>query len=705
MGWPLRWQQSLPSSPELGEFHLDASYLEASSRLAGWHINLMRLLSEEMLSYFRLSNLTQEAPRSLGEYFFLFYPYFLGTLFVFSGKLFHTLPDAAEALTHALEVHPLPLSAMEIMRRGRVILERRALPFSSSTPTGGASSANPPPKHVRRRPAVQPALLARPTRPRTTRVPQSAARARPRAPRTARPIATTSPLENPPRSSYIPGLGLSARLMGLGGRTGNVSFADPDFREASQAARRAHATNERMSYSVPSPSRRRTRPPSDDSDSDDQPLSQRRRRQAPRPTSDSGPSSVPSPPPNAAISLTHPQVTPPSFPSQAANPPTSSINRTESSSIPPAPSQHAQADGASPSQPAQADEIGLSERPFHIPPTVPPPGPSSAPSDETTEPSAPPNSAAGPSGPPPPIYRKYCTTLPSEEQLWDQTNIPTSSLTMKGRLATIWEESMRHMNSLSSLAQMDQFAELYTKACAQSLIMDHSFHTTYHQKKMLQDRVAELETQLNDLAQASYALRAEIKELTRRKNSLEVSLARSNHELKDLQKKISQADTVHQQNMDQQALEQQRAMDQLSQKLRAVETLVRDQDQKLKSQEVLLQSQESRLSSQATDLATAKNELAQARATTEGMSTALTIYREGENDRCLQSRAAYLRSSEFYAQMGHHFSTSVIYGAGGALRQLHEQDYLKSLPPPEFLDHDRILKEISDDIFDPFDIQ
>ncbi|XP_042415081.1 MICAL-like protein 1 [Zingiber officinale] len=422
--------------------------------------------------------------------------------------------------------------------------------------------------------------------------------------------------------------------MGLGGRTGNVPFADPDFREASQAARRARATDERTRHSVSSLSRRQTRLPSDDSDSDNQPLSQRRQRQAPRPTSNSGPSSVPSPHPNADISLTHPQVTPPSFPSQVADPPTSSINQTEPSSNPSAPSQHAQADGADPSQHAQSDEIGPSERLFHIPP-VPPPGPFSAPSDETAEPSSPPDSAAGPSGPPPPIYRKYCTTLPSEEQLWAQTNIPTSSLTMKGRLATIWEESPRHMNSLPSPAQMDQFAELYTKACVQSLIMNHSFHTTYHQKKMLQDRVAELETQLNDPAQASYALRAEIKELTRRKNSLEVSLARSNHELKDLQKKLSQADTVLQQNMDQQALEKQRAMDQLSQRLRAAETLVQDQDQKLKLQEVLLQSQEARLRSQATDLATAKNELAQARATAEGVSTALTIYREGENDRYL----------------------------------------------------------------------
>ena len=109
------------------------------------------------------------------------------------------------------------------------------------------------------------------------------------------------------------------------------------------------------------------------------------------------------------------------------------------------------------------------------------------------------------------------------------------------------------------------------------------------------------------------------------------------------------------------------------------------------------------MTSQATELATAWNELAQARATTEGVSTALTIYKDGENNHCIQNRALYLRSPEFCAQVGHRFSTSAIYGAGGALRQPYEQDYLKSLPPPEFLDHDRILKEIPDEIFAPFE--
>ncbi|XP_042401087.1 probable serine/threonine-protein kinase samkC [Zingiber officinale] len=278
--------------------------------------------------------------------------------------------------------------------------------------------------------------------------------------------------------------------MGLGGGTGNVPFASPASREAYQAARQAHAANDRLSQNVSSPSRRSARSPSDDSDSDNQPLSQRRRRRNPRPVFNSGPSSIPSPPPTVAASPPSPHVTPPPIPGPVTDPPNSSNTQAEPPLAHPSTSQH-----------AHDNEAGPSERPSTIPPA------------------------------------------------------------------------------------------------------------------------------------ASHALRAEIKDLTSRKNNLEVSLALTNHELEELQEKQSQADNVHQQSMNQQALEHQRAMDQLVQKLRAAETLVQDQDQKLKSQEALLKSQETQLTSQATELATARSELAQARATTEGVSTALAIYREGENDR------------------------------------------------------------------------
>ncbi|XP_042415101.1 formin-1-like [Zingiber officinale] len=360
-----------------------------------------------------------------------------------------------------------------------------------------------------------------------------------------------------------------------------------------------------------------------DSDSDDLPLAQRRRRRAPHPVSDSGPSSIPSPPPAAVISPPPPVVPQPPIPSHAHDPPISSNTQVE-----PLLAQPSTAQPSTPQQP-QGGEAGPSERSSATPPAVHPQGPSSAPSISTAGPSAPLGSATGPSDPSPLTYHNYSTSVPSEGRLWSRTDVPTSSLKMKGRLATLWEESIQRMDSLPPLAQMDKFAELYVKACAESLAVNNSFHAIHHQNKVLRDQVAELELQLNDPAQASHALRVEIKDLTRKKNNLEVSLTQARHELKDLQEKQSQADTVHQQSINQQALEHH----QLAQKLRAAETLAKDQDQKLKSHEALLKSQETQLTSQATELAAARSELAQARATTEGVSIALAIYRDGENDR------------------------------------------------------------------------
>ncbi|XP_042465973.1 predicted GPI-anchored protein 58 [Zingiber officinale] len=314
---------------------------------------------------------------------------------------------------------------MEIMRRGRVILQRRALPHGSSTSIGGASRAHPPPRPARRGSSVVlPAPLACPTRLRTARPPRPAAPARPRATRPPRPAAPACPrvarppkptaltllhTVSSPRATYIPGRGLGERLMGLGGGTGNISFASPAFREASQAARRARAINERLSQDTPSPSRRRARSPSDD-----QPLAQRCRRRAPRPVSDSGPSSTPSPPPNVAASH------PPPIPSPVNNPPISSDTQVEPQLAPPFTLQQ-----------TQGDEAG---------------------------PSAPPSSTAGPSDPSQLTYHSYCTSIPSEGRLRSRTDVPTSYLNMKGRLTSVWEESMQHMDSLPPPAQMDKFA-------------------------------------------------------------------------------------------------------------------------------------------------------------------------------------------------------------------------------------------------------
>ncbi|XP_042400965.1 formin-like [Zingiber officinale] len=472
--------------------------------------------------------------------------------------------------------------------------------------------------------------------------------------------------------------------------------------------------NDRLNRDASSPSRRRVRLPSEESDSDDLPLTQRLRHRAPPSMPDSGPSDILSPsPPVATTSPPSPPIAAQApIPSQANVPPDPSTVLVE----PPLTQPSLPAQPSTSRQP-QSTEAGPSRRPPPVtsslePPTMPP----SAPSMSAAGPSG---TAVGPSQPPPPAPQFYRTTAPSEVGLHSRNDVSTSFLIMKGRLATLWGESMHQMEILPPPAQMKRFSELYIKvsfrncllqllsssflsnvlpmsqACAESLTINQSFHAVNHQNKMLQDKVAELELQLNDPVQAIHALRAEIKDLTKERNSLEVSLALAHHELKGLKEEKSQVDIVHQQSMDQQALEHQRAIDQLTQKLRAAETLAQEHEKKLKFQAA-------QLTSQAAELLDARNELAQTRATADGASTSLALYKEGENDRCQQSRALYLRSPEFCTQAGQRFSTSVIYGAAGALRQLYEQDYLKSAPPPEFLDHDRILKEIPDEIFAPF---
>ncbi|XP_042420595.1 proline-rich receptor-like protein kinase PERK8 [Zingiber officinale] len=242
--------------------------------------------------------------------------------------------------------------------------------------------------------------------------------------------------------------GALQRFLGLGRRSGNVPYANPAFREASQAARQARAANDRLSQDAPSASRRRARLHSDDSDSDDQPLSQRLRRRAPHPVLDSGPSAIPSPsPPVAAASPPPPIVTPPPVRSQADVPPDPSAIPVEPPTAQPSPPAQP------PTQPStspqhQSTEADPSRR--SPPSTSPPelsPVPPSAPSGSAAGPSGsaagPSGSAAGPSQPPPPVPLYYRTTAPSEAGLQSRRDVPTSSLTMKGHIATVWKESRR----------------------------------------------------------------------------------------------------------------------------------------------------------------------------------------------------------------------------------------------------------------------
>ncbi|XP_042415259.1 proline-rich receptor-like protein kinase PERK13 [Zingiber officinale] len=283
---------------------------------------------------------------------------------------------------------------------------------------------------------------------------------------------------------------------------------------------------------------------------------------------DSGPSAIPSssPPVATASPPAPPIATPTPVPSQTDVPPAPPEVQVEPPLAQPFTSQQHQSMEVDPShRPSPATSL---PEPSQVPP--------SAPSRSAAGPSS---SAAGPSQPPPPVPLYHYITAPSEAGLLSRRDVPTSSLTMKGRLATLWEESMHQMELLPPPAQMNRFFELYIKvnfhacllqllsssllldvssisqACAESLRINQSFHAVYHQNKMLRDKVTELELQLNNPAQASHALRAEIKDLTKRKNHLEVSLAIANHDLKGLQEEKNQVDAMQQQRMDQQTLE------------------------------------------------------------------------------------------------------------------------------------------------------
>ncbi|XP_042396476.1 wiskott-Aldrich syndrome protein homolog 1-like [Zingiber officinale] len=308
---------------------------------------------------------------------------------------------------------------MEIMRRGRVILEMRSLPYSTSTHVGVASPTNPRPRLPRRASStVRPTSSARPTRPRTAPTSRPVALVRPWAPPIARPF-TPTPLQsiNPSRPTSSPG-------RGRGRRSANVPYASPAFREASQAAHQARSVNDRLDRDAPSSSRRRIRLPSEDSDSDDQPLAQRLRRRAPDPLRDVGPFDVPPPPVATTTPPSPPIATPTPIPSQADAPLAPPVVPTEPLLAQPSTSQQPQSTEAGPShRPSPATSpLELSQ--------VPP----SAPSGSATGPSS---SAAGPSQPPPLVPHYYHTTAPFETELRSRQDVLTCSLTMKGHFCWI----------------------------------------------------------------------------------------------------------------------------------------------------------------------------------------------------------------------------------------------------------------------------
>ncbi|XP_042446405.1 flocculation protein FLO11-like [Zingiber officinale] len=176
-----------------------------------WRLNLTRLLSEDLLSYFRLSPPSPETPHSL-----------------------------AEVLNRALEILPLPISDLEILRRGRTILERRLLPHPGSTSV---------------RAATQP--TSRPAFP--TSVPRSISATIPR------PAAPSQSTATPSRGRGYDQVSSSARPVFRGTPRGSRRA-----RSALNRAGRGYSGRGTMGSSAPASSR--SHPRSDSSDSDSQPL-------------------------------------------------------------------------------------------------------------------------------------------------------------------------------------------------------------------------------------------------------------------------------------------------------------------------------------------------------------------------------------------------------------------------------------------------
>ncbi|XP_042404643.1 uncharacterized protein LOC121994788 [Zingiber officinale] len=254
--------------------------------------------------------------------------------------------------------------------------------------------------------------------------------------------------------------------------------------------------------------------------------------------------------------------------------------------------------------PAEEDSPGDRHDPV---PTEPVPEP----------PPAPPSSDAGPSQPSSSARHHYRTTIPSEAALARQHDTPTSILMMRGCLGSLWAESMSQMDSASPLVQMDRFSKSWAKTHAESLVLNQSFHALHHESKELRERVSELELQLNDPTQASYALRAEVQALTNQTNRQKRSLVQVKDELQDLKEERAASKAGYQQQLAHQA-----------QEIQSKDTLLQERNKKLEVQAAQLETQ-------AAELRALKAELSQSRAALTGVSTALAVYREGESDRCL----------------------------------------------------------------------
>ncbi|XP_042441416.1 MAP7 domain-containing protein 1-like [Zingiber officinale] len=201
--------------------------------------------------------------------------------------------------------------------------------------------------------------------------------------------------------------------------------------------------------------------------------------------------------------------------------------------------------------------------------------PNPAPTEPVPEqPPAPPGADAGPSQSSSFARHRYRTTIPSEAAIARQPDAPTSLLMMKGCLGSLWAESMDQMGGAPPLVQMDS--------------------------KELRERVSELELQLNDPAQASYALRAEIQALTNQTDRQKRSLIQVKDELQAMREERTASEAGYQQQLAHQA-----------QEIRSKDTLLQERGERLEVQAAQLETQ-------AAELRALKAELSQSRAALSG---------------------------------------------------------------------------------------
>ncbi|XP_042437284.1 programmed cell death 6-interacting protein-like [Zingiber officinale] len=99
---------------------------------------------------------------------------------------------------------------------------------------------------------------------------------------------------------------------------------------------------------------------------------------------------------------------------------------------------------------------------------------------------------------------------------------------------------------------------------------------------------------------------------------------------------------------------------------------------------------------------TLKQENALALAAADKVKVELVEYRSGENDRLRAYRISYVESPLFQKKIGDLIDRMLCYGGMGVVPQLFEQGLLRSTPLNDFLDRDRLMRELPDEAFPSF---